>query len=316
MKTGRLAAASLIAVAAFVVVLAAAPSARAASPVEETGIGGVRVPKDFKLDMVYLVPRQTQGSWVAMCFDPKGRLIVSDQNGALHRVTLPQDGGGAVKTEKINLDIGGAHGLLWAFDSLYVVVNEGRKAHGLYRVRDTDGDDQFDKVELLRQIQAGGEHGAHSLIPSPDGKSLYLVVGNQSQVTKLDASLAPQIWGEDDLLPRLPTGFMDDSLAPQGWIAKTDPDGKTWELIAMGMRNPFDIAFNHEGELFTYDADMEWDIGEPWYRPTRINHIISGAEYGFRNGNGKWPDYYIDSFGAATNVGPGSPTGITFGYGT
>ena len=91
---------------------------------------------------------------------------------------------------------------------------------------------------------------------------------------------------------------MDDSLAPQGWIARTDPDGKEWELIAAGMRNPFDIAFNRDGELFTYDADMEWDIGEPWYRPTRVNHVISGAEFGFRNGSGKWPAYYIDSFGA------------------
>src|SRR3954447_15259758 len=169
-------------------------------PVEATGAGGVRVPKDFKLDMVYLVPKATQGSWVAMCFDPQGRLIVSDQNGALHRVTLPQEAGGAVKTEKIDLDIGGAHGLLYAFDSLYVVVNEGRKAHGLYRVRDTDGDDKFDKVELLRQINAGGEHGAHSLIPSPDGKSLYFVAGNASQLTKVDSSRAPKVWGEDDLL--------------------------------------------------------------------------------------------------------------------
>ena len=98
-------------------------------------------------------------------------------------------------------------------------------------------------------------------------------------------------------------------MAPQGWIAKTDPDGKEWELIAAGMRNPFDIAFNHDGELFTYDADMEWDIGEPWYRPTRVNHIISGAEFGFRNGSGKWPAYYIDSFGAVVDIGPGSPTG-------
>ena len=108
---------------------------------------------------------------------------------------------------------------------------------------------------------------------------------------------------------------MDDSMAPQGWIARTDPDGKEWELIAMGMRNPFDIAFNRDGELFTYDADMEWDIGEPWYRPTRVNHITSGADFGFRNGSGKWPDYWIDSFGAVVDVGPGSPTGITFGYG-
>jgi hypothetical protein len=117
------------------------------------------------------------------------------------------------------------------------------------------------------------------------------------------------------LLPRLPTGFMDNSYAPQGYVARMDPEGKEWELIAMGMRNEFDVAFNKVGELFTYDADMEWDIGDPWYRPTRVNHVISGAEFGFRNGNGKWPDYYLDSFGAVANIGPGSPTGIAFGYG-
>lgn len=67
--------------------------------------------------------------------------------------------------------------------------------------------------------------------------------------------------------------------------------------------------------MFTYDADMEWDINTPWYRPTRINHVISGAEFGWRNGSAKWPEYYSDSFGAVVNVGPGSPTGVTFGTG-
>ena len=81
------------------------------------------------------------------------------------------------------------------------------------------------------------------------------------------------------------------------------------------MRNPFDIAFNHDGELFTYDADMEWDIGEPWYRPTRVNHIISGAEYGFRNGSGKWPAYYHRQLRRSGGHRPGISTGITFGYG-
>jgi putative heme-binding domain-containing protein len=280
-------------------------------------VGGanIKVAKDFKIELLYTVPRETEGSWVAMCVDPKGRLIVCDQNGSLYRVTLPRGSGEAIKPEKINLEIGFAHGLLYVFDSLYVAVNESNRPHGIYRVRDTDGDDQFDKVELLRQLQASGEHGLHSLVLSPDGKSIYAVIGNQSTLTQVDSSRAPLKWSEDDLLPRLPTGFMDNSYAPQGWIARTDPDAKKWELIAMGMRNPFDIAFNKVGELFTYDADMEWDIGDPWYRPTRVNHVISGAEFGFRNGNGKWPDYYFDSFGAAVNIGPGSPTGIAFGYG-
>ena len=142
-----------------------------------------------------------------------------------------------------------------------------------------------------------------------------MVCGNSTELTKVDSSRVPLNWGEDNLATRIPTGFMDDSLAPQGWIARTDPDGKEWELIAAGFRNPFDIAFNRDGELFTYDADMEWDIGEPWYRPTRVNHVISGAEFGFRNGSAKWPAYSIDSFGAVVDIGPGSPTGITFGYG-
>ncbi len=296
-----------------------APGSKAANASHFTlgtsGGAAVKVANGFKLEMLYTVPKATQGSWVAMCLDSKGRLIVSDQNGALHRATLPPLTGGSVTVEKIELEIGEAHGLLYAFDSLYVAVNEGKRTHGLYRVRDTNNDDVFDKVELLRELKAGGEHGVHSLVLSPDGKSIVVVVGNQSELTAVDSSRVPLIWGEDSLLPRLPTGFMDNSYAPQGWIARTDPDGRQWELIGMGLRNEFDVAFNREGELFTYDADMEWDIGAPWYRPTRVNHVISGAEYGFRNGDGKWPDYFIDSLGAAVNIGPGSPTGIGFGYG-
>lgn len=278
-------------------------------------VANIKVAKDFKIELLYTVPRKTQGSWVSMCIDPKGRLIVSDQNGGLYRVTLPEAAGGTAKTEKINLNTGFAHGLLWAFNSLYVAVDEGKLDHGVYRITDTDGDDQLDKIELLRKVEASGEHGIHSLVLTPDGKSIYVVIGNNSSLTQMSSSRVPYDWAEDQLLPRLPTGFMDDSYAPQGYIAKFDPDGKNWELIAMGLRNPFDVAFNKVGELFTHDADMEWDIGDPWYRPTRVNHIISGAEFGFRNGDGKWPDYYIDSFGAAVNIGPGSPTGATFGYG-
>ncbi len=112
----------------------------------------IKVAKDFKIELLYTVPRETQGSWVSMCVDGKGRLIVSDQNGALYRVTLPRANAEAAKVEKVNVNVGFAHGLLWAFDSLYVAVNEGKLAHGVYRVRDTDGDDQLDKVELLRQV--------------------------------------------------------------------------------------------------------------------------------------------------------------------
>jgi glucose/arabinose dehydrogenase len=169
-------------------------------------------------------------------------------------------------------------------------------------------------------IQAGGEHGVHSMVLSPDGQSIYLVIGNSypaNNIAELQKSRLANAWGEDHILPRLwdPRGHAKGKLAPGGVIIKTDKDGREFELISMGYRNQFDVAFNLEGDLFTYDADMEWDVGSPWYRPTRVNHIVSGSDYGWRSGSGKWPEYYADSLPATINIGPGSPTGVSSGKG-
>src|SRR4029077_5037505 len=53
----------------------------------------------------------------------------------------------------------------------------------------------------------------------------------------------------------------------------------------------------------------------PWYRPTRVCLAASGSDFGWRNGTGKWPPHYPDSLPAVLDIGPGSPTGIVFGYG-
>ncbi|WP_197446365.1 family 16 glycoside hydrolase [Tautonia plasticadhaerens] len=294
----------------------AAPVDSEAPPAAD--LGTLKVADGFEVELLYSVPAETQGSWVAMTVDPEGRLIVSDQYGKLYRVTPPPVGEqGEVAVEPIDVEVGEAQGLLWAFDSLYVMVNTGgRFASGLYRVRDTDGDDALDTVEQLHALDGRGEHGPHAIVPSPQGDALFVVCGNGTQLTDYDATRVPPVWGEDQLLPRMPdgNGFMADVLAPGGCIYRVDPDGREWELISMGYRNPYDLAFNREGELFTYDADMEWDINTPWYRPTRINHVVSGSDYGWRNGAGKWPSYYLDSLPAVVDIGPGSPTGIAFGY--
>ena len=86
-------------------------------------------------------------------------------------------------------------------------------------------------------------------------------------------------------------------------------------MLSMGYRNPYDSAFSPEGELFAYDADMEWDMGAPWYRPTRICHATSGSEFGWRAGTGKWPNYFEDSLPPVVDIGPGSPVGVLFGTG-
>ncbi|VTS01706.1 c-type cytochrome [Tuwongella immobilis] len=280
----------------------------------------LKVAKDFQVELLYSVPKDVEGSWVSMCTDPKGRLIVCDQYGGLFRVTVPAIGGNAseTKVEKIPVNLGEAQGLLWAFDRLYVVVNgAGKFQSGLYQVTDTNNDDVLDDVKMLRKLIGGGEHGPHAVMLTPDGKNLVVVCGNATKMTEIVDSRVPLIWGEDHLLPRMPDGrgFMVGVPPPGGCIYQLDRDGKEWTLLSMGYRNQYDAAFNKYGDLFTYDADMEWDMNTPWYRPTRVCMSASGAEFGWRNGAGKWPAHYPDSLPAIVNIGPGSPTGVTFGYG-
>lgn len=272
----------------------------------------------FQVELLYTVPKGTQGSWVSIAFDDQGRLLACDQGDkGVYRITPPKLGQDEpTKVEKLDLNISSAQGMLYAFGSLYLSVNGG-PGSGLYRARDTNADDQFDEVVKLQEFRGAGEHGPHAIRLSPDGKSLYIVCGNHTDPLQFNASRIPANWGEDLLLPRQwdARGHARGRLAPGGWVAKTDPDGKTWEIISIGYRNAYDMDFNADGELFAYDSDMEWDMGSPWYRPTRVTHAVSGSEFGWRSGAGKWPSHYVDSLPPMLDIGPGSPVGVTFGYG-
>jgi len=314
---------------ALVAKLGAAPwgnvfnaDAASATPADQ-----ITVPAGFKVELLRSAESR-DGSWVSMAIDDKGRLYISPQYavpgsgfsnkndwGGIVRVTIDEHGQVA-KWDRVKVPIGGAMGMLWAFDSLYV-SGQGPEGQGIYRLRDTDGDDNLDKAELFKKIPGGGgEHGAHAIVLGPDHK-LYIANGNS---TPLMDGIAPDSqvhhYAEDYLLPRIKdpvATFFDKLKVPYGQLWRTDENGTKWELYASGFRNHYDIAFNPEGELFTYDSDMEWDEGLPWYRPTRILHITSGAEFGFREGNTKWPEWYPDSLPSICVIGRGSPTGIAFG---
>lgn len=328
----------LIAKAFFLLVIVAAISCQTSSDEQkaDTKVSKLKLPKDFKVDHLYSPSAHDQGSWVAMTFDDKGRMITSDQYGALYRLELSPIGTDSVEkierldiakantapgdTTKPKIEMGYAQGLLYAFNSLYVMVNhnsnkEFEKGSGLYRLQDTDGDDQFDKITLLKELDGQGEHGPHSIILSPDKKSLYVVAGNFTKIPEMDAYRNFPDGKVDNLLPLLkdPNGHDNTVNYHGGWIAHVDSTGTHWELISSGFRNPFDIAFNDDGELFTYDSDMEWDFGTPWYRPTRICHVTSGSEFGWRPGTDKWSPYFPDNLPALLNIGQGSPTNVIYG---
>lgn len=302
---------------------------RQQKPLADPKVDKIKLMPGYKAEHLYSPSESKQGSWVAMTFDDKGRMICSDQYGSLYRLVMPAVGTTAApKVEKLlvgpkpspgdtTIGMGYAQGVLYAFNSLYVMVNhrgnkEFAKTSGLYRLQDTDGDDQFDKVTLLKQLKGEGEHGPHSIVLSPDKQSLFVMCGNFTDVPELDAYRLPRVWKEDNLFPAIrdPRGHAVDRMAPGGWLAKVSPDGGRWEFMGGGFRNTFDFAFNDVGDIFGYDSDMEWDFGLPWYKPTRICHVTSGAEFGWRTSASNWSPAYMDCLPAVMNMGQGSPTGV------
>lgn len=296
--------------------LSLVPSLRAAAPPLTVATG-------FKVEQIHKTDIKKEGSWVSLCVDEKGDLIASDQYGYLWRIVPPAIGKTeGTKVEKVKIEAGKAHGLLWAYGSLYIMGSDkpGEPAgdlRTLYRAWDSKGDGTFDKVQRIASFEAPGEHGPHALVLSPNGQKIYFACGNHTPTPKFDRARDPQVWQEDQLLPRMwdANGHARGIMAPGGFIARCNPDGSDLELVASGFRNAYDFAFNQNGEMFTYDADMEWDLGLPWYRPTRVCHVTSGSEFGWRSGSGKWPAYYEDSLPSVLDVGPGSPTGLVFGTG-
>ena len=307
------------------------------APASQVKLEKLKLADGFRADHLYSPSANEQGSWVSMTFDDKGRLITSDQYGALYRLELSPIGDSSPpKIEKLvvgsdesqqqdtttlKIGMGYAQGLLYAFNSLYVMVNHNSdknfdKSTGLYRLQDTDNDDQFDKITLLKSMTGEpGEHGPHSIVLAPDKKSIYIAAGNHTDAPKMNSYRLPPVWKNDNLFPEIkdPRGHANNRQAPGGWIARIDSAGQNWELISAGYRNQFDIAFNNAGDLFTYDSDMEWDFGMPWYRPTRICHVVSGSEFGWRTGNGKWSPAYPDNVPPVINIGQGSPTNLIYG---
>jgi putative heme-binding domain-containing protein len=294
-------------------------------PFDDSKVGRLKLAKDFKADHLFSPSDEKMGSWVSMTFDDKGRMICSDQYGVIYRLTIPKIGENAkVSVEKLKLgtipndSLGYAHGLLYAFNSLYVMINNApynkgfKKKSGLYRLQDLDGDDSFETINVLKEMVGDGEHGPHSIVLAPNGQSLYVICGNYTDPPKMDSYRVNQNWKEDNLFPLIkdPRGHANDRYAPGGWVANIDPEGKKWEMVSSGYRNPFDMAFNEVGDLFVYDADMEWDFGMPWYRPTRICHAVSGSEFGWRSGNSKWSPSWPDNLSPVINIGQGSPTNL------
>jgi putative heme-binding domain-containing protein len=256
--------------------------------------------------------RPDEGSWVSFAFDSRGRVVIGREDRGLLRMDLSMNPS-AARAETFATNLLECRGLLFAFDALYANANNSK---GLYRLRDTDGDDQFDEISMLRSTAGGVGHGRNDLVLGPDN-FIYSIHGDDVRVPNEEPGASSPFRA---LAPAglLPCGWETHLYGggvtpPAGHVVRTDRNGKRWEILAAGLRNPFGIDFNPDGELFTYDADLEWDIGLSWYHPTRVLHLVPGADYGWRLHTTTLPSWLPDSRPAVVDIGKGSPTALRFG---
>jgi putative membrane-bound dehydrogenase-like protein len=268
--------------------LGAASSLRAADLVAVPALG-LRVARGFE---VTLFANETMANDIyAMAIDPRGNVVVTSQGYV--RTLYDNNGDGiADDSEDFASTPTGGMGLCFDGNDLLFVGDDA-----LWRFRDADADGQADAGPERILPLSFREHGGHAVRVGPDG-AWYVIGGND---TKFDPTLIS--------LSALPSRKIEG-----GALLRLSPDGRNPEVIAHGFRNPYDFDFNNDGEIFTYDSDVERDVFLPWYSPTRIYHVAPGGHHGWRldGYQRSWNrrDYYADTVPVLAEMGRGSPTGV------
>lgn len=135
-------------------------------------------------------------------------------------------------------------------------------APNLWRLENADHDGRFTKRQALqhgfgvRRMFRG--HGLHGLIFGPDGK-LYIAMGDRGLHVKTDAT--------NEL-----------SVMESGCVLRCNPDGSELEVFATGLRNPYDLAFDKYGNLWTADNDSNWGERSRWI------YVVEGGDSGWQVG--------------------------------
>lgn len=140
-------------------------------------------------------------------------------------------------------------GMVWVGQKLYVST---RTQVSVFADADADGRGEREQV-IVDELPGRGMHHAAGLALGPDHR-LYLGMG-----TRTNADLE----GEADY---------------NGTILSFGLDGAGLRVFARGFRNPFDLAFTPDGELFATDNAADPPAVEAAVE--ELNHVVSGAHYG------------------------------------
>jgi putative membrane-bound dehydrogenase-like protein len=215
----------------------------------------------------------------SMAIGPDGRLYVCDLHG---NVWVIVESSAGVAEPQLFAD--GFHepiGLAWRGNDLYVAslgtISVLRDQNG-----DLRSDDRRDIVTGL-PVRLYPLHQNNGLAFGPDGRLYFGLGSTHNQEPEEDSITAS--------------------------ILSVKPDGSDLQVVARGIRNAYDIAFNRAGDLF---ATENQPAGMPVTPGEELNQIVLGGNYGY-------PYYFEQPPANSGTIGPvyvfpphSSPDGICF----
>ncbi len=250
---------------------------------------GLRIARGFEVTL--FADENMANDIYAMAIDPRGNVVVTSQ-GYIRTLYDSNGDGVADDSEEFGNTPTGGMGLCFDGTDL-LFVGDG----ALWRFRDANGDGQADASPERVLSLSFAEHGGHAVRVGPDG-AWYVIGGNDTKFDPAQINLSA-----------LPSRKIEG-----GALLRFPQQGRNPEVIAHGFRNPYDFDFNADGEILTYDSDVERDYFLPWYTPTRIYHVAPGGHHGWRleGYQRSWNrrDYDADTVEILADMGRGSPTGV------
>ncbi len=287
-----------------------------------------RVPGGFVISIFASEPLVRQPC--SMAFDAKGRLFVG--MGPQYRNPTPETPGDSVvivtdengdgtadKTHVFATGLNTIQGMAWRGRDLYIA-----NAPDLTIVRDLDGDDIADEYVKLFTDLGNLEHGLHGLVFAPDGR-LYMSKGNSkglndpAQPDRIAPAAFRELFGQSTQTPATPPRafkaedykltYQDpkDDWGVTGGVLRCEADGSDLQIVARGLRNPWDIA--HDNAFNWLGTDNDQNEGD------RVLMPFYGAHFGW---NHPWSSSWTGEKHPPTvplshDVFHGSGTGIVFG---
>ncbi|GAB4277350.1 MAG: sorbosone dehydrogenase family protein [Candidatus Promineifilaceae bacterium] len=238
-------------------------------PVPESTIDspGAQLPPGFSFKLFADIYRPT-----SLAFSTDGALYITSFDGTVHILRDTDSDGRADSDTLFAQGFNTALGITLHPQSGDVYISDmGR----ITLLRDTDSDGHADVRQEVVSGLPNGLHQNDNLKFGPDGM-LYMGIGSTCDACT-----------EED--PRSAT------------IMRFNPETGEGEIIAAGLRNPFDLAFHPQtGDLFATDNGRD-DLGMEAPQE-ELNHIIMGSHYG-------WPDCWDDQQGPMC---AGTETAVAF----